>query len=100
MAKPRGKPFQKGNKAALGNKRPKAPEIQQLREAIAKVELEKDCSLLEHFVRQAFKDNKVMIALGKKIIPDLSAVDGKQTVKVDIGAPTVIFGTKKGDKDE
>ena len=72
--------FQKGNQ--LGNRkgRPRAPEIEKLRQAIAEVEQEKGKSLLKHFVEQAFKDKRVLIALAKKIVPDLSAMDGKVLV--------------------
>lgn len=42
------------------------------REAIAQVEQKKGKSLLVHLVEQAFVDNAVLVAVGKKILPDLS----------------------------
>lgn len=81
-------PFQKGNK--LGKGSPKKPEIEQLRQAMEKVQKEQDCTFLEHFVRQAYKDNKVMVALGKKIIPDLTASKTDLTT----GGEKIIFVVK------
>lgn len=68
-------PFKKGV-VTNPNGRPKKPEIEQLRKAIAKVQKDKDLTLLEHFVEQSYKDNKVLIALIKKFCPDLSNVSG------------------------
>ena len=91
MAKNTGQ-FQKG-KSGNPTGRPKRPEIEDLREAIEQVQKKQGKSLLVHFVEQAYQDKNVLIALGKKIIPDLTSVDGKQTVKVQIGAPEIIFGS-------
>jgi hypothetical protein len=44
--------------------------IEILQEAVRTVEKEKRKSLFEHFVRQAFKDKQVLVALMKKFIPD------------------------------
>ena len=73
-------------KGVCGNKngRPKKPEIHALREAIQKVQKERKSDLLEHFVRQAFEDNKVLVALAKKIIPDLSSISGELEMKQKI----------------
>ena len=42
--------------------------------AVRKVESEKNKLLLVHFVEEAYKDNGVLIALIRKLHPDLSAV--------------------------
>lgn len=65
--------FEKGNKYGKG--RPKKPEIEQLRLAIKSVQKDKDFTLLEHFVEQAYKDNTVLVALMKKLVPDCKQVD-------------------------
>ncbi len=61
--------------------RPPRPEIQQLREAIERVQKKKKVDLLEHMVERAYEDNKVLIALAKKIVPDLSTVSGDLNIR-------------------
>ena len=57
-------------------------EITKLREAVKRIEaekslkLKKEWRLYDHFIRQAVKDNGVLIALCKKLIPDLKQIDG------------------------
>ena len=55
--------------------RPKKPEIEALRKAVKAVEKDKDKTLLRHFVEQAYEDKNVLVALMKKFLPDLKAVD-------------------------
>jgi hypothetical protein len=45
-----------------------------LRKAIQNVEKRKHKDIYEHFVEQAFKDKYVLVALMKKLIPDLKAI--------------------------
>ena len=52
------------------NGRPRAPEIELFREALAQVEKENKISLLVHAVRRAYLEDTVLIALLKKILPD------------------------------
>ena len=66
-------PFEKGNK--LGQGRPRQPEIEKLRQAVAEVEAEQKKSLYQHLVEQAFKDTSVLIALTKKFVPDITKSD-------------------------
>lgn len=67
-------PFQKGNK--FGHGPPRKPEIAELRKAIEAVQKKKNKKLLVHFVERAYENDRVLIALGKKIIPDLTSVNG------------------------
>lgn len=55
--------------------RPPKPEIAELRKAIAKVERQEKKKLLEHYVKQAFKDNIVLAHLISRLIPGLKTVD-------------------------
>ena len=52
------------------NGRPPKPEIQLFRDALEQVEKGKGKSLLVHAVETAYKDNLVLVALLKKILPD------------------------------
>ena len=47
------------------------PEIELLRKAVKTVEKEEKRSVYEEFVRQAFKNPRVLIALMKKLVPDM-----------------------------
>jgi len=87
-------PFKKGQS---GNPHgsPKKPEIEQLRKAIEKVQKEQGTDLLEYFVQQAYKDKNVLIALGKKILPDCKEMSG--SLQVDL--PQVVI-KKVGSKDD
>ena len=65
--------FQKGNKYGKG--RPKKPEIDELRKALLVAKEKHNLSLLEHFVERAYLDDSVLIAVMKKMLPDLKASD-------------------------
>ncbi len=68
--------FQKGNKYGKG--RPKKPEIELLRKAMAKAKSEHGgIGLLEHAVSIAYKDSTVLVALLRKVLPDLRNVESK-----------------------
>jgi len=45
---------------------------QHLMNVIAKVGAEQGCDILEHYVKEAYKDHKVLISLMGKILPDLT----------------------------
>lgn len=49
--------------------------IADLHDAIKGVEEEKGKKLLTHFVEQAFEDKNVLVALMKKMLPDLKSVE-------------------------
>ena len=57
------------------NGRPKNPAANELRKAIIKVQKGEDCTLLEHFVIRAYKNDSVLIAVVKKLLPDLKTVE-------------------------
>ena len=63
------------------NGRPKKPEIDALRTAIKVVEKENDMTLLEHFVRRAYENDSVLVALCKKFLPDMKSIEGGVEVR-------------------
>ena len=72
-------------KGVSGNPKGRPPtaksELDRLRDAVKLVEVEKGITLYAHFVRQAFEDNAVLVALAKKLVPDLKQIDGTQDRK-------------------
>lgn len=72
-------PFVKGQ-TGNPNGRPRAPEIELVRQAIAETEKEKKKSLWKHLVEQAYVDNTVLTALAKKFVPDLTKDEGMQDI--------------------
>lgn len=91
--------FAKGNQLAVGNhatKNKPAPikALKALMQAVKNVEAEKSkelgkpFSILEEFVRQAMTEKTILIALMKKLTPDLSQVtlgeDGTVSISFNI----------------
>jgi len=76
--------FMEGNKIATG--RPKDSAAEDFRVALAKVHSKKKITILEHFIEQAYKDNKVLVAVAKKLIADKTHIEGdiKGDVTVNI----------------
>ena len=66
----RGNPNWKKGYTGNPNGRPRVPEIELFRNALAQVEKEKKVSLLFHAVNRAYQDDNVLVALLKKILPD------------------------------
>ena len=62
------------------NGRPRVPEVELVRQAIAETEKEKKKSLWKHLVEQAYVDNSVLTALAKKFVPDLTKDEGMQDI--------------------
>ncbi|MEK7631874.1 MAG: hypothetical protein AAB445_03340 [Patescibacteria group bacterium] len=52
-----------------------SPVVQEMRTALAAVQKGKKRTLLEHFFERAYKDNRVLIAAMKKLLPDLANVE-------------------------
>lgn len=80
------------------NGRPPKPEIEQLRKAIAAVEKKEGKKLLEHFVCQAFKNDNVLVALMKKVLPDKKQVDADIVGDLNITINEKFKGPKSGNK--
>lgn len=56
--------------------RPKNTSIsEELRAAIKRVEAERGVSLFEHFVRRAYRSDAVLVAIMRKLVPDLKAME-------------------------
>ena len=81
----RGK-FAKGNKFGTISKRPAYTE--ELKKALQIVEKDKKKTIFVHLIERAFKNDAVLSALFKKLVPDLSQVqmteDGKINVTFDV----------------
>jgi len=73
-------------KGESGNPRGRVarPEIAELRKAIKKVEEKEDDTLLVHFVKKAYTDNTVLIAVMRKLYPDMKWVEGGLGATVNI----------------
>lgn len=65
------KPGESGNPEG----RPKNPAIEELRNALEKVQNGDGSTLLEHFVKRAYESDAVLIAVVKKLLPDLRTVE-------------------------
>ncbi len=64
------------NNNANPNGRPRNSEIDEFRAAIARVQKQQDrIPIFDHFVEEAYKDNTVLIALMRKMLPDLKMVE-------------------------
>lgn len=88
-------PFTEGHKIKGNRKgRPKDPGIVMLREALAQVEVEKKESLILHAVRKAYKSEPVLIAILKKVLPDL-----KEDPSLKELARTIIMRAENNDRD-
>ena len=64
--------------------RPKKGHIYELEKAISKVSKAKGKKLWTHFVERAYEEDSVLIALSKKILPDLRHIEGAVKVEVEL----------------
>jgi hypothetical protein len=75
--------------AQLSKMKKRTYNLEELRQAINTVEKRKRKKLLEHFISRAYKSDKVLIALLKKFVPDITVRDIRNT-----GNPFNVFITK------
>ena len=55
------------------------PTVAELKKAIATVQKTKDCSLLEHLIKRCYESDAVLIAVARKLLPDLKTVEANIT---------------------
>ena len=79
--------------------RPNKPEVEQLREALERAKQKRGKDFLDHLVDRAYESDTIAVALGKKVLPDLKAVEASV---VEPLAPTVegVMGLLAGQEDE
>ncbi len=58
--------------------------MKELNAAIRRVETKNGKRLVDHLVEQAFKDKQILLAVAKKILPDLKHIEGHQQTETDI----------------
>jgi hypothetical protein len=73
---------QSGNPNGRPRKGQSIPE--QLEAAIKAVEKQRKIKMLNHFVRRALENDAVLIALMKKVLPDMKHVDSKVELPKEI----------------
>jgi len=62
-------------------RKPRVAKVDELVESIRRVEKRKGLKLLDHMVEEAFSNSTVLIALAKKLIPDLKQIEGDINIK-------------------
>ena len=78
---PGGNPaWKKGGASGNPKGRPLASERDKLRKAIAAVEKTEKKDLFVHFVERAFKDDNVLVALMRKLLPDCKEISGEVNI--------------------
>ena len=82
------KPGQSGNPKG----RPKNKASLALQEALQAAEKKNNKSLLEHFVQRAYEDDTVLIALMRKILPDVKFVAADVHSQKDISVTVSLMG--------
>jgi len=75
-------PFVKGQSGNPAG-RPKKPVIDSLEKAIKKVQKEKNEKFLNMVIKRAYESDQVLIAVLKKIIPDIKTTDLKISTDPD-----------------
>jgi len=66
-----------------------------LDEAIAAVGIVKKKTLFRHAVEQAYVDNKVLVAILKKVVPDLRHIEGNINASIEF-MTMLVAGRKEG----
>ena len=92
------RPFKKGvsgNPAGRG--KGALDMVNELRKSLERVGKKKKKSFIDHFVETAYEDNSVLVALGKKVLPDLLRQENPQdsSTRIYILEQAHKDGTKK-----
>lgn len=83
--------FQKGKSGNPSGKPKGTDYLSQLKKALKSVEKDKGKAFVTHFVETAYEDRHVMVALAKKILPDLTEGQLKDMgIQILINRPEVI----------
>ena len=67
-------------------------EAEKLRQAVKKVEKERGVDFYQHFCERALEDNHILIALMKKLVPDMKQIE--QSVDLQSNYGVIAFPTK------
>lgn len=90
-SRPVGKPWPKGVcPNPKGRPKDGHSNLQKLQAAIEKAEAAGNWSLWEHVVKTIKKDNKVLIAVLKKLVPDLASVNMDAEISGKDGAAILV----------
>ena len=84
----------------IGDLAPKSKITATLENAIREAEKKNNKSLLEHFVQRAYEDNTVLIALMRKILPDVKFVAAESHSKEDISVRVSIADCEPNFSDD
>lgn len=68
-------------KSKFYDRKPESPYVNQLHEAMLRVEKQTGARIFDHLIERAFKSDTVLINVVKKLVPDLKQVEG--TVSLD-----------------
>ena len=84
--------FIKGNELSKGRQAGSKNKLTlDLQKAIKEVETEKKVNLFKHFVMRGYKNDKVLVALIKKLVPDKlqteGLLEGDLTIKIVSAVP-------------
>ena len=74
---------QSGN--PLGRQKGIRSEAEKLRQALKKVEKERDVDFYQHFCERALEDNHILIALMKKLVPDMKQIESESLGNQNLG---------------
>ena len=83
-------PWEKGQSGnPRGRQKGIRSEAEKLRQAMRKVENERDVDFYQHFCERAFEDNQILVALMKKFVPDMKQIDSEVNMNTNVGVITL-----------